>query len=210
MSDVPVEAPAPVADVETPPALEATPAETPEVEATTQETEPAPEVDPEQVKKLRKEAADYRTKLRAAEKELEDRRQAEMTEAEKLQARAEQAEKDLAVLAEKAKAGALRAAIAEDGSIPADLAIPLISGNVEYDEQGDPTNVRDLLAGLAEKHPQLVAKPAPNSGQTANPGGQQKQPESQDEALRRIYGGNNRDLIYENPEALGGGVVVLD
>mgnify|MGYP007071572914 CR=1 FL=1 len=210
MSDVSVDAAAPEAEAETPPALEATPAETPEVEATTQETEAAPEVDPEQVKKLRKEAADYRTKLRAAEKELEERRQAEMTETERLQAKAEQAEKDLAVLAEKAKAGALRAAIAEDGSIPADLAIPLISGNVEYDEQGDPTNVRDLLTALVEKHPQLAGKPLPSSGQTANPGAAQKQQESREDALARIYGGNDRDAIYTNPEAYGGGVVELD
>lgn len=210
MSDVPVEAAAPEAEAETTPALEATPAETPEVEATTQDTEPAPEVDPEQVKKLRKEAADYRTKLRAAEKELEERRQAEMTETERLQAKAEQAEKDLAVLAEKAKSQALRAAIAEDGSIPADLAIPLISGNVEYDDQGDPTNVRDLLTALAEKYPQLASRPAPNSGQTANPGSVQKQPESREDALARIYGGNGMDVIYENPEALNGGVVIND
>jgi len=64
-------------------------------EAPVEETEQAPEAEPETfdaeyVKKLRAEAAKHRTEARAATAELEKQRKASMTEAEKAVAEAEQ------------------------------------------------------------------------------------------------------------------------
>ena len=198
----------------TDPALVAEPVETPALVADT-----APPVDADAVisdealvadpelKKVKKEAQDLRKRLRDAEADLEARKQAEMTETQRLQAIADKATADLALLAEKAKTASLKAAVAIDGRVPADLALPLIQGQVEYDELGDPTNVGALLAALVEKHPVLAGKPAPNSGMSAAPGGESKPPETDDEALARIYGQKGID-VTRNPELLGGGVVM--
>lgn len=195
----------PVADA-TPP-QEGTPEPAQEAVTTPQDT-PAeqPQVDDSEIKRLRKEAAQYRTELRKAEAELQARKEAEMSEAERLAKRAEDAEKAAQAAADRIKAANLKAAVvqaATDAGISPDLAAPLVKDSVEFDEDGEPTNVTDLLKGLAESHPELVKRTLA-AGQTPNAGKQGPPAETDEQRLARIWG--NRGGEDPTRGGLGGGV----
>lgn len=195
------------------PAPEATPTDAPAADVTTTQpdAQEADGISREEARKLRSEAAALRKRAKEAETELASRREAEMTEAEKAAKRAEKAEQDAKTVNERLRKANLKAEVAinatKHGVDPA-LATRLIGEDVEYDDDGEPTNVGDLLADLVKSHPQLAGKPAPvDAGSPANPGNPAgNPPESDADRLRRLH---NRvgDDPTRNPEAFGGGVI---
>lgn len=193
------------------PAPEATPTPAPEAEVTPQpDAQEADGISREEARKLRSEAAALRKRAKDAEAELASRREAEMTEAEKAAKRAEQAEQAARDTAERLRQANLKAEVAinatKHGVDPA-LATKLIREDVEFDDDGEPTNVSKLLADLVKSHPQLAAKPSVEAGSPANPGNPAGNPPETDvDRLRRLHNRVGNDPT-RNPEAFGGGVI---
>lgn len=140
---------------------EAQAASTSETSATTTSTDEGekPAVDP-QVKELRSENAATRRKLREAEEKLAEIERAKLSDLEKAQqdkadaeARAAAAEARNQALVAKS---ALTAAASEAKLVDPSLVHELLAAKVEFDEDGEPTNVSDLIAALVEAHPTLV------------------------------------------------------
>ncbi len=124
--------------------------------------------DAEYVKKLRAEAAKWRTEAQAAKAKIAEFEQAQMTEAEKLRAQA-QAAQEAAAAAQaelrRVRAEAAVARVAGKMGIDPNLALRLV--DVEYDEQGNPVNVEQAVAAVLAAYPQL--KPAAVPVGTTNP-----------------------------------------
>ena len=114
-----------------------------------------------ELKKVRKEAASYRTKLRKAEEDDEARKKAEMSETERLkaelkeaQAKAEESERQatetmlrMSVVAAAAKAGF---------NDPSDAWGMIDRATLEVSEDGTVTGVDEAVAGLLKDKPYLV------------------------------------------------------
>lgn len=157
--------------------------------------EPKPETfDAEYVSKLRKEAAEYRTRATKAEGELATHKKAQETEAERIQrerdeaaTRAENAEK---ALRQERTTNAVITAAAKKGVDP-DLAVRLMAGEtVEYDEDGRPVKVDAALDALVKKFPQLAATQSGGSSAANGARSAAGQPvETDAERRQRILGG---------------------
>lgn len=179
-------------------AQEAAPQETPTQPEQPDTTQGAgtQEVDP-QVRELRNEAANYRTKLRDAEKALADARaetQAETQKFAEFQAKFNQLfgneqevspeelvkqhqEREQAAVQEL---NALRMEVALSKAVTAakadmDLAVPFVKGTAEFaalnpSAEDYPAQVAALVAETVEKYPKLRAQVAPpSSGNTSTP-----------------------------------------
>jgi hypothetical protein len=163
-------------------------------ETTTVETQevttlPEPEsgtFDAEYVKKLRTESADYRTKLREAEKQLkrlaefEDaekkRQEAELSEKDKLEKRLADLESTNSQLSERYASARLRHAV-EIAAVTMQFADPEDAYNLadmsgaEIAEDGKITGVKEALEALAKAKPYLI-----KSGNGKPPGTPQGKP----------------------------------
>jgi hypothetical protein len=120
--------------------------------------------DSDQVKALRQEAASRRKELRDAQAELKKFQDAQLSETEKLTKRAAESEAKVAELEQKARAATLRAEITTAAAAAgvtdvqdATLLLPSV-GQVEYDDDGEPTNVAELVAKLVEAKPYLLGQ----------------------------------------------------
>lgn len=141
--------------------------ETTSTETTTART---PEDLEAEIKKLRQEAANYRTKAKegeAAKAELERLRQAEMTEQEKREARIKELEAQNAEAITKVKQSTVRAMASELGfADPKDAAKLLDS--IPDDEK----ELEDALKGLLKTKPYLAKSAGsgiPDTGKGGNP-----------------------------------------
>jgi hypothetical protein len=157
--------------------------------ATTAETEETtPKVfDKEYVEKLRTEAADKRTKLRAAEEraaELEAKvaefERAKLSEDERLRLELDEAKTSAKTLQDKVRESFLEAAVAkykENELADVDATIRLMDQeSVEWGADNRPSNISDVLSRTLDQYPFLKAavtkqKPAVDTG-TTNPGRQ--------------------------------------
>jgi Phage minor structural protein GP20. len=126
----------------------------------------------------RKEAARNRTRLREFEKAEEDRRQAALSETELLTERATQAETRLKEYEARVLKAEIKLAAAAAGFAKPEMAHKFLDAEaIELDEQGNPTNLADLLATLKESEGWLFdaarsAAPTPPEVPTLNrPGG---------------------------------------
>lgn len=139
--------------------------------------DPGPEpktFDEAYVSKIRQEAADYRTKLRTAEAELEKRKAAELSETDRAKKEAADATAKLTDLEARLRASTVRAEIAVLGAglklVDADAAYRLLDqGAIQFDEDGQPANLKPLLQTLIKDKPYLVAN-ATTTTQANNPG----------------------------------------
>lgn len=116
--------------------------------------------DPE-LKRARAEAAKYRTQLRKYEQEDEKRKQAEMTEAEKLAERVKAQEEREAKFAQSQRDFTAKAKVTEEArkagfKNPERVLAIVPSGAIEFDDNGSPTNVRDVVARLVTEWPELI------------------------------------------------------
>lgn len=124
-----------------------------------------------QAKKLQKE-------LDAAQAKLKEEEDAKLSEQEKALKRAEAAEAKIAAAEDKLRTANLLVALADSGHgiVSAKAAAKLIEG-VEYDDDGKPSNLDDILPAFIESYPFLVGeKPKAKPGDI-NAGGGSKQGE---------------------------------
>lgn len=170
--------------------------------------EPGPEpktFDAAYVENLRKESADYRTKLRAAEAKLEERAKADMSETERAKKEAADATAKVQEFEAKLKASNTRAETATLAAslkiVDADAAFRLLDqAAIQYDDDGKPTNLKPLLEALVKDKPFLIATPGPSTNPN-NPGR-----EGAKEMSRAAY--NQMTLQAQSAYIRGGGKLV--
>ena len=156
-----------------------------------------------EIKKLRREAAKWRTQLRKLEETEAERQRAEMSEVERLTADLEKAELARVALQESYQKQALDAQVTAAASTagmhdPAD-AIRLI-GSIDTDENGQASGLDDAIATLKASKPYLFRGTTPALSPTNPIGGPQKKTDK--ELYAEIYG-NKSSPLFE-----GGGVVM--
>lgn len=121
------------------------------------------------VQSLRNEAAGYRVSAREWEqkhKDLQGQTQGLQAQINDLQSKLEAAQQ--AVQAERLEREAMRVA-KELGISDVEAAIKLVDrGQIKLDDKGNPTNLADVLKGVAEKHPFILGG---GSGTTNPPRG---------------------------------------
>lgn len=167
--------------------------------------EPAGE-DPE-VKRARNEAASYRRKLREAEAKLKEREEAELSEQERLAKRLKEAEERAEAVQTEARQSLGRAALIAAAAAarfrdPAD-AVALVGSEVEFGDDGEPTNAADLVARLAKDRNYLI-QPTAESTSPAAPAQPGTGDETDEQKYRRIIGGVRTEAFWDPKR---GGVV---
>lgn len=120
------------------------------------------------VKKLRDEAARYRKTAQEAAAKVTQYEQERMTELEKAQAQAKEAQTALESLRAEAQQARAQAEIVREATalgLHPELAQRLAT--VEFDDAGQPANVKDALTALAQQYPQLRVASAPGTAPAA-------------------------------------------
>lgn len=117
----------------------------------------------------RREAAKYRTDLRTAQGEVEKFRQATMTDEQRRQAEADALRKENEALKEQARTAGLQAAVTTEATAlrfhsPRAALAMLDRSEIEYGDDGKPTNLRALLEKVAQDEPYLVKRQGPGGG----------------------------------------------
>lgn len=183
-----------------------------EEQTTTQGQEPGaeqstPDIEAllKEVKTLRKEAASWRTKLRAAEEAEEQRKRSEMTELEKLKADLQVERQARAAAEQQRQQQLLRtqvvSAAAKAGFNDPEDAIRLLDQTaLEIDDKGQIGGLDSELKRLLAAKPYLAAK-AGTISPTNPAGGAPGQ--STEERLKRIYGMGSGSNVFGGQ---GGGV----
>ncbi len=154
-----------------------------------------------ELRRARKEAAKYRTRLRELERLEEERRRAEMTELERLKEDLERAQAETAALREELTVLRIRSAITSvAGKLgfadPNDAWRLIDMADIEFDEDGNPTNIMELLKTLAAQKPYLLRSRPVQMG----PAGEGK---PSPEKLREELFGGRGGSIWD-----GGGVFI--
>ncbi len=126
----------------------------------TDEGKPTVEEHPD-LKRARAEAAKYRTELRKYEKADEERKKAEMTEADKLKADRDTFDKERAAFAQSQRDFTARSQVIDEArkagfKISPERVFALVQGGIEFDDDGKPINVGDVVGQLAKDEPGLV------------------------------------------------------
>ena len=117
----------------------------------------------------RKEAASYRTRLRTLEKADEERKAASLSETERAVKAAQDAEAKATASRERMITAEIKAAAVAKGAKDLDLAAMAVRSKVEVGEDGEPTNVGDLLDALAKEKPFLFGQAGvASAGATVN------------------------------------------
>ncbi len=157
-----------------------------------------------------KEAAERRKLLEQYESEKKQREEAELSELDRLRKRLseEQAEREKALA--ELQAIRLRSAIVSEAANigfidPHDAYTMIDLAEIEIDDNGQVTNAKDLLEGLAKRKPYLLKKTVPALNAT-NPG-QASAGETDDQRRARLYGSGHNIFAPELARQHGGGVV---
>jgi small-conductance mechanosensitive channel len=159
--------------------------------------------DAEYVRKLRSEAAEYRNRLRELEGKVKAEEEAKMTEQEKLQRRLAELERKEAEYQQVLQARTLEYEVklqaSKLGVVDPDAAYRLLDvKQIEFDDDGKPTNLEKVLKDLVAKKPYLVSSggvPSPTNPAQGRISGQQVFTRSQ---LRDPkFFATNRDAIMQ-------------
>lgn len=128
------------------------------------------------IAELRKEAAGYRTKNKKYEEEEAKRAEAQLSEQQKLEKRNADLQKSLDDTLKSHQEYKINAEVrlqaAQLGFADLSDAMRLLDLTaIEYDQDGAPSNVKNLLSQLLKAKPYLAGKPAtqPSSGGATNP-----------------------------------------
>jgi hypothetical protein len=128
------------------------------------------------VTELRKENAAARKRLETFEKAQADAETAKLTELDKATRRATQLEQErdqvISKFRDRLARSAIQLAATKLNIIDPEVATALITNEIEYDADGEPTNIDALLRKLVERKPYLIqssATPTPRLPAT-NPG----------------------------------------
>lgn len=141
--------------------------------------EPEPEkFDAEYVKQLRREAAEYRKKLRELEQIVKQHEEAKLSETEKLQKRLAELEREQASWQQERQERTLRyetmLAASRLGIVDPEAAYKLLDlAEIEFDEDGSPRNLEKALRDLIAKRPYLAGAAG---GSPTNPARSQVSP----------------------------------
>ena len=116
--------------------------------------------DPE-LKRARAEAAKYRTELRKFEKAEGERKRAEMTEADKLKADRAAFDAERQAFAQSQRDFTAKQQVIEEArkagfKVSPDRVFALVKSDIEFNDDGAPTNVRDVVTALAQAEPGLI------------------------------------------------------
>jgi small-conductance mechanosensitive channel len=159
--------------------------------------------DADYVRKLRAEAAEYRKRLRELEGRVKAEEEAKMTEQERLQKRLAELERKEAEYQQVLQARTLEYEVklqaSKLGVVDPDAAYRLLDvKQIEFDDDGKPTNIEKALKDLVAKKPYLVASggvPSPTNPAQGRISGQQVFTRSQ---LRDPkFFASNRDAIMQ-------------
>jgi len=133
--------------------------------------------DADYVKKLRAEAASYRTKLKELEAKLQEHEMAKLSETEKLQKKLAELERQQAHYERERQERTLKyetmLTASKLGIVDTEAAYKLLDlAAIEFDEDGTPKNIEKALRDLIAKRPYLASAAAgsptnPARGQTA-------------------------------------------
>ncbi|HOM83934.1 MAG TPA: phage scaffolding protein [Armatimonadota bacterium] len=167
--------------------------------------------DVEYVRKLRAEAAEYRKRLRELEAAVKKQEEAKLSETERLQQRLAELEREQAEWQRERQERTLKyevmLAAGRLGIVDAEAAYKLLDlSTIEFDEDGNPTNIEKALRNLVSKRPYLVGG---NTSSPTNPARSSQQPntETEEQRRRRLMGGGT-DIFDPNvARSLGGGVI---
>lgn len=124
----------------------------------------------------RKEAASHRTKLKAFEEAQAAAEAAKLSDLEKSQKAAEVATAQATKFRDALAAAKLENAAIKSNALDADAVVALLSGKLDFGDDGQPTNIDELLDGLKKAKPHLFKpatepqKPPVSSGGASNPG----------------------------------------
>jgi hypothetical protein len=133
--------------------------------------------DAEYVRKLRAEAASYRTKLKELEQKVQEHETAKLSEAEKLQKRLAELEREQANYQRERQERTLKyevmLAASRMGIADPEAAYKLLDlASIEFEEDGTPKNVEKALRDLIAKRPYLAG----GTGSPTNPARGQSSP----------------------------------
>jgi hypothetical protein len=138
-------------------------------------TEAAKTYDETYVKKLRDEAAAHRTKLKAFEDAEQARKDAELTATQLAEKKAADAEAKVAAAETRVRTALATAVLTTEASAagmkPSAVArvVRLAGGDVAFDDEGQPTNAKALIAALAKEFPEFLTG-SEGTTSPANPG----------------------------------------
>ncbi len=174
----------------------------PEPQAGDGQATPNDSISLDEAKKLRQEANALRKRLKAYDDAKAEAEQAQLTETERLKKQLADKEVELANVAKAAKADKLNAEVRVQAmslgfADPSDAATFMATAAIEYDEQGAPTNVKDLLQALLKAKPYLGGKAAP---QPATGGGATNPSKSQSSAPVALTRESIAKMASERPE----------
>jgi hypothetical protein len=143
--------------------------------------EPEPErFDAEYVKRLRAEAAEYRKRLRELEQTVKQHEEAKLSETERLQKRLAELEREQAAWQRERQERTLKyetmLAASRLGIVDPEAAYRLLDlSKVEFDDDGNPTNLDKALQELLKAKPYLAGHATAGAGSPTNPAtGQQR------------------------------------
>ena len=130
--------------------------------------------DAEYVKQSRREAAEYRKKLRDLEQTVKQHEEAKLSESERLQKRLAELEREQANYQRERQERTLKyetmLAASKLGIVDPEAAYKLLDlTRIEFDEDGTPRNIEAALKELLKAKPYLAAQPAASSGSPTNP-----------------------------------------
>jgi hypothetical protein len=129
-----------------------------------------------ELKRVRSEAASHRAKLAQFEKAQQEAETARLSDLEKAQKKVGDLERERDTLAQTMRDRIARYAIEAQatrlGIVDPDVAATLIASELEFAEDGTPTNVEKLLRTLLEKKPYLASSASPTTPRVpvTNPG----------------------------------------
>lgn len=151
------------------------------------------------LKKANSESANHRHKA----KELDDLKskieQEKLSETERLQAKLAEKEQLIIKHQERVIRSEMKTAAVSLGIINPATATKLIDwSEIEYDDNGDPTNVEDLLKKLIKDEPYLVGKQQTSTSRTSvtNPPRSASGSSDIEELLDRLQQGKLKDTEY--------------
>jgi hypothetical protein len=135
-------------------------------------------------RKYAEEAATERKARKALEAKLaeyqkrdQEAENAKLGDLEKAQKQAAELAKQVEVYRKAAAVSELKVAAKDAGAISVNAVVAILAGQIEYGDDGAPTNVAELLKGLTQDEPQLFksatpepAKPPVSSGGATSPG----------------------------------------
>lgn len=160
----------------------------------TGQAEPTQSFDLAYVQNLRKEAAGYRTRLKAVEDAQQQAESAKLGDLEKATKQLEGAQKQIAELQATLKQERTKWAVAQAAqrlNLDGELAASLVKeSDIEYDpETGQPQNPEKHLKALVQKWPQLVKRepPPPSINADAGRGVAPTMQSDRDSDIKRRY-----------------------